>query len=771
LDLADNIYGIHHITTASGKVYELTIRDFQDRNGYCTCPDFRTNKLGTCKHLLFAQREIIRTLPVERLTTLQPFPFVEIFCDPHQDYRISYFYHGKLTLEVASLLEKYFKGHTHLRESQYPEFVFFLKETEGHQKILVRPEVREVLDRHFDDQLMAHLAETVEPDFTRLKLPLEDYQKEGVRFSLFKRGTIIADDMGLGKARQAVAVATLKEQLYGFRRTLIVCPAARKRRWAREIQRMCDLDWKMVEGGPAQREAIYRDSDAFFLIANYESVVHDEAILKRFTPDMIILDEAQRIKNYLTRTSFAVKAVPKKHSLVLTGTPISRRPGDLYSIMNFIDPRILAPLWEFSMQHCTFSRRNPDRIAGYFNLDSLAERIAPWVVRREKQDVGGAASAGEIIDLPVQLHPRQLKQYSGLARTVSALLQKPHMTVYDLQRLLQLLDQLRMVCSSTFLLDRQSNISPKLDELEEVLLEKLDLPHSPRKVVIFSEWKALLKLVGNLLNGHGISHALLSGDLSGNEGKALLERFATREDCQVLLTTDCQFRIEGAETVIFMEPTLESGGCRGRLDRLVVREKAAYPTVLRLVSQNCIDQHISEGVTLETAFLHRAISNGALGEEAHLEESGKGFLKRISRLIAVGEEQLSEEQIESLQSGEQPAAGKQLHLFEENALYLPRRRRLRSRVEESKPNPLPLSPPRIETSPSPPQKKSVADYTADKEPSQDPKLEKALEQGMQFLNSLVELSTGKKLDSKDQAISIDPETGEVILRFRIGDKT
>ena len=64
LDLADNIYGIHHITTASGKVYELTIRDFQDRNGYCTCPDFRTNKLGTCKHLLFAQREIIRTLPV-----------------------------------------------------------------------------------------------------------------------------------------------------------------------------------------------------------------------------------------------------------------------------------------------------------------------------------------------------------------------------------------------------------------------------------------------------------------------------------------------------------------------------------------------------------------------------------------------------------------------------------------------------------------------------------------------------------------------------------
>jgi len=136
ITFADNVYGIHQLKTAAHRVYDITVRDFDRRTGYCSCPDFRTSKLGTCKHLMAVFREIDKKLPVKKLTETQPYPFVEIFCDPLNQYHITYFYKGKLTVEIASLLEKHFKGNGHILPEQYPEFLNFLKEAENIKKIL-----------------------------------------------------------------------------------------------------------------------------------------------------------------------------------------------------------------------------------------------------------------------------------------------------------------------------------------------------------------------------------------------------------------------------------------------------------------------------------------------------------------------------------------------------------------------------------------------------------------------------------------------------------
>lgn len=106
----DNIYGMHTIRTESGQTYSITIRNFDELNGYCSCPDFKTNKLGTCKHLIYAHQQLSKKFPVKKLIASQQYPFIEIYCDPLDDYHIAHFYKGKLQGEIEALCAKYFKN-------------------------------------------------------------------------------------------------------------------------------------------------------------------------------------------------------------------------------------------------------------------------------------------------------------------------------------------------------------------------------------------------------------------------------------------------------------------------------------------------------------------------------------------------------------------------------------------------------------------------------------------------------------------------------------
>lgn len=99
--------------------------------------------------------------------------------------------------------------------------------------------------------------------------------------------------------------------------------------------------------------------------------------------DFMILDEAQRVKNYATKTSAAIKRLTPKHTLVITGTPIENRLIDLYSIINLLDPDFLGPLWEFSYQHCLFDPEKTNKIKGYFDLQKLNQQLAKILLRRE----------------------------------------------------------------------------------------------------------------------------------------------------------------------------------------------------------------------------------------------------------------------------------------------------------------------------------------------------------------------------------------------------
>ena len=601
IQFADNIYGEHEIVNEKGFRYYVTFRDLKNQQGYCCCPDYQTNKLGICKHLMAAFMAT-RNSP-DFNSRSNDYPFVEIYLDPLKDYQISWFYPDPLPSDVKSLIKDYFGDSKILPHEKTGAMLNFIESAQANKNINIRPEVHTAVESFFEDRMIRRISKNAHLDFSNLNCDLFEYQKEGIYFASMRKSAIIADEMGLGKTVQAIGAAIFKKELFGFERTLVICPASLKDQWKREIERFSDEKATIIEGSPDKRQHIYENELDYFLIANYETVLRDLPILKNDPPDYIILDEAQRIKNYETLTANTVKQIPKKHSLIITGTPIENRLIDLYSIMDFLDPKILSPLWEFSYQHCYFDMVKRNKINGYYNLQYLKERLKPVLIRREKHDVLKQLPKIRHIDIPVSMHRRQAELHSSYARGVARIIHKKFMTPFDMQRLMILLGKMRMVCDSTHLVEAGEPCSPKLDELKQVLLDKLDMDNSAHKVVIFSEWIRMNQMIGRLLRDINIGYVELNGKVPVANRPRLIKEFEDNPNCKVFLSTEAGgtgLNLQTADAVINFElpwnPAKKNQRI-GRIDRLGQKNK--HLTVISFITQNSIETRIASGLLLK----------------------------------------------------------------------------------------------------------------------------------------------------------------------------
>ena len=701
---ADNIFGEHRLITPQGASYKITFRNAKE--GYCNCSDFATNKLGTCKHLMYAFDHF------ELKNTGQPYPFVEIFLDPLNDYLITWYYPHALPGPVQALIRLYFGPDSHIPAQRTMMFFGFVKEAAKHKQVLVRQEVLDKIEREFDRHILEQKQESTPLKYALIKADLYPYQKEGIAFATFRKGVIIADEMGLGKTLQAIATAVFKKKIFGFKKTLVICPASLKAQWKEEIEKFTKEKVELVEGLPAHRAQRYTRSEAFFLVITYETVLRDVAEINKAGVDFIILDEAQRIKNFETLTANAIKSLHKNHSLVITGTPIENKLADIYSITGFIDPGLLAPLWEFSYQHCYFDSQNENKITGYYNLRLLKEKLKPVLIRREKKDVLDQLNSITNIDVPVEMHPVQADYHASFARTISALLAKKFKTPYDWQKLHSTLQNMRMVCDSTFLVDKYTDHSPKLLELEEILLEKLDIHNNQRKIIIFSEWTTMLTIIGRMLTKNGIGFTELTGNVAVKERKKVIKEFEENPGCRIFLSTESGgtgLNLQVADTVINFElpwnPSKKNQRT-GRIDRL--GQKSPNLTVINLITRNSIEMKVASGLAVKQDLFDSVLNSDNFTDEVDFSEKGRAqFL------------QMLEESMDEFTSG-----------------------------APNTPEPEP-------------------EFPSSTEADRATELEAVLNKGMEFLSGLYKISTGKELNPQNNRVEIDKETGEVVLRFKI----
>jgi SNF2 family DNA or RNA helicase len=746
---ASNIYGDHILVSDTGIKYKVFLRDFDNETGYSDSMDSRVNKLGTTKHIMYAFRKLKEDKALfDRLS--KNYPFIEIFCDPLNEYKISWHYPRPMPVDEQLLVSRYFKKATFIEDSDIKSFLGFIEEASNFPLIRIRPEVREKVEIAFEEEVLENLKQTYELDYSPITADLYPYQIEGIDFAVFRKAAIIADEMGLGKTLQAIGVAVIKKQVFDFRKTLIVCPASLKEQWKKEIEKFTNEKALVIQGLPDERENQYKDENHFFFIINYETILRDHLAINKAGFDFLILDEAQRIKNFETKTASSIRRLQFKHVLIITGTPIENRLIDIFSIVGAIDPYFFGPLWEFSYQHCLFDPEKHNKINGYYNLQNLNKRLEPILIRREKRKVLDQLPNVQQINVPLNLSPLQADYHASYAKGIAQIIRKKFMTPYDLQKLQLLLASMRMVCDSTYLIDEETNESPKLEELKYILLEKLDVANSDRKIIIFSEWVKVHKLIGYILRENNIGFAELNGNVPVKLRGELIKKFETNPHCKIFLSTEAGgtgLNLQVADTLINFElpwnPSKKNQRI-GRIDRL--GQKSNKLTIFNFITRNSIEQQIASGLLVKQNLFDGVLDGASETNSVDFSTKGRSqFIQQLEEFIAETENAATLEPELAIPEPQIPeVAETQAEPDTFDVLEEP---------EDQQENP------------------DISDVkAAENQRESDAKaieIEQVMNNGMQFLAGLFKMSTGKDMGLENQTIEVNKQTGEVVMRFKL----
>jgi hypothetical protein len=304
--------------------------------------------------------------------------------------------------------------------------------------------------------------------------------------------------------------------------------------------------------------------------------------------------------------------------------------------VEFIDGRSLGPAFRFLHEHRTEDEKGT--LIGYRGLDKIHQQLAPVLLRRTR---------GEVLkDLPhrtdqilhVPLTPQQAEPYWEQNDILAALMRKWErqgwLSEIDQKRVLCCLQNMRMLCNSTFLFDKQTNHSPKLAEFREIVRE-LAIEEG-RKVVVFSEYERMTHLAGEELEKLGIGFVSLHGDVPSRNRGALMERFRRDAGCKVFLSTDAGgvgLNLQAASAVINFEPPWNPARLEQRIGR-VHRMGQAHPVhVVHLLTKDSIEERVWETLKLKKS-LFAGVFDSPTGEVSFAKLGRKSVLQTMKEVFA-----------------------------------------------------------------------------------------------------------------------------------------
>jgi SNF2 family DNA or RNA helicase len=363
----------------------------------------------------------------------------------------------------------------------------------------------------FKDRLLYLLQPPIESMFVgkqvSVPFPPFPYQLEGVAFLMPRHSALLADEMGLGKTIQTILALRLMLQAGLVRKALLVCPKPLVYNWCRELHIWADdLPFEVIGGTLGTRRAAWTVSSAPLKIVNYEMLTRDAEIVDddRLTFDLVILDEAQRIKNRESKTAQAARSLRRSRSWALTGTPIENRPEDLVNLFAFLDE----------------GRIPPDAPPS-----ELPRLTAECILRRVKEEVMADMPPKIVQDVMLELTPAQREAYDRAESDGIVHLNELGDTV-TVQHIFELVMRLKQICN----FDPLTGDSTKLERLQADLAE---VAESGRKAVIFSQWVEPLERLAAALAPYGPLQ--YHGRIPSSQRPAILDRFRADRRKQVLL--------------------------------------------------------------------------------------------------------------------------------------------------------------------------------------------------------------------------------------------
>ncbi len=619
------IFSDFHVTNPETRSrYRVTVRGLQPGDNHCSCPDFATNELGTCKHIEFVVGKLLKKRGAKAAFArgYQPaFSELVLHNDGHRfvRFRPGTACPAPLARASAGLFEQPGGDLRPDRSGDLESFISAAAKA-GHE-LRVQDEVLDFVAGLRDAAYRARTLDRLFPrgaaDWGRArltKLALYPYQVEGALFAVRAGRALIGDEMGLGKTAQAIAAAEILARHFGVSRVLVICPTSLKYQWQGELLRFAGRKARVIAGGRALRQKDYAQDD-FCKITNYEKLDPDLDLITGWAPELVIVDEAQRIKNWNTIAARALKRIDSPYAVVLTGTPLENKLEELISIVQYVDQHRLGPTWRLLHEHQV--RDEAGRVIGYAGLDTIGKTLAPIMIRRRKAEVLRQLPGRTDSTILVPMTEAQMRYHEDNADIVARIVQRWRKTRFlsdtDQRRLTCALQNMRMACNSTYLLDHESDHGVKADEVAALVD---DLAAQDAKAVIFSQWTRSHDIVIRRLEARGLGYVSFHGGVPSEKRPALVQRFAEDADCRVFLSTDAGstgLNLQHATTLINMDLPWNPAILEQRIARIHRMGQKRPVRIVNLVAKGTIEEGML-GVLAFKRSLSAGILDGGAGE-------------------------------------------------------------------------------------------------------------------------------------------------------------
>ena len=431
-----------------------------------------------------------------------------------------------------------------------------------------------------------------------LQAQLRPYQQQGLNWLQFLReyqfGGILADDMGLGKTVQTIS-HLLVEKHSGRMTTpcLIIAPTSLMSNWRRETERFAPELKILILQGIDRKQLFDKIQDYDLVLTTYPLLSRDEDTLLEHHYHYLILDEAQTIKNPLSKAAQLVRQIKTSHRLCLTGTPMENHLGELWAQFDFLMPGFLGDSSNFKRLYRTPIENHGD----HQQRQHLIRRIAPFMLRRTKQEVVSELPDKTEIIRSVPLHPQQAALYESIRLTMEkkvreAIAQKglarSQITILDA------LLKLRQTCCDPRTLSlheaKRFHESAKLDLLMDILPEQLE---EGRRILVFSQFTRMIALIETELTNRNIAYAKLTGQTKRRDDA--IEMFKSGAANVFLISLKAGgvgLNLTEADTVIIYDPWWNPAAESQAADRAhrIGQDKAVF--VYKLITENTVEEKI-----------------------------------------------------------------------------------------------------------------------------------------------------------------------------------
>lgn len=613
--------------------YKVIYRGANCKWNYCSCMDFKVSRLGTCKHI----EAVCSWIKKRRKTLDKTLPsYTAVYLLYQEGRKICIRIGTEKSEEFTRLASEYFTNDGYLKpESIYSFSTFLSTARKISNTFRCYPDALQYILDLRDDRKRAELVSEKCTDKnldSLLNARLYPYQKEGIRFAIKTGKTIIADEMGLGKTIQAIGCAEFMRKENLISSVLIVCPTSLKYQWKKEIERFTECQSVVIEGNHLRRKKMYDDS-TFYKIVSYNSICNDVKILRHMSTDFMIMDEAQRLKNWNTQVAQAMRRIHADYMVVLSGTPLENKLQELYSIVQIVNPFLLGPLHEFIADTTVLSPSG--QIIGYKNLNEIGERLKGVMIRRRKSDVKLQLPSRMDSIRFVPMTKEQAGMHDEFHSVVSQIVTKWNKTHFlsekDRKRLLLLLSQMRMVCDSTFILDQRSRHDTKIDELMHMVEDMIE--NGDDKMVVFSQWERMTRLVCQELEKRGIMYANLNGSVPSEKRKQLMDDFTSNPDCRIFVSTDAGstgLNLQVASVLVNLDLPWNPAVLEQRIARIYRIGQTKSVQVFNMVAERTIEERMLSTLNFKSNMSEGILDNGT--DAVFMEES------KFNRLMETVEE-------------------------------------------------------------------------------------------------------------------------------------